>query len=318
MLDKLGSALEVVLSYLSLAETVLIERVCKSHSQSLKRQQVFLSNFYFAAATYEDFKVLAKKYTQEACLYKGKQIWFFTKNSQLFKLDLETQQVKSFCLKSTLKLSSVGAECLLPDDKLFLAGVSFFGISKSYQLDLRTLEFQELPFPDPPIYGSTAVYYNSSIYFFGGFRIHYRGASKNCCRFDLQTQMWKSFASLPESLNHSSSVVFEGCLFITANNTDKVFKYQVRTDTYTSVLSGLGWGFKLLCRSDEELLLLKDYAFCESKNTQNWEMGFLEFTFSCQVQCAPRKYFSKVYFVTDQLYAFSYVNKEVSLVLNIT
>ncbi|CAG9319502.1 unnamed protein product [Blepharisma stoltei] len=161
---------------------------------------------------YEEY---VKAYHQITTLY---QIDRFTNNLYIYDTESEREETKALKISNKLYRSRIA---LLPNGEMLCYNVS----NSSFQAIIidRNYQVQELPHRVSHYYQS-AIYFNRSIYCFGGNYMSYH--LNYSSRFDLDEYRWIKLSPTPQTeLYHN--IVFNGNLLIPGNRS--LLKYSTKT-----------------------------------------------------------------------------------------
>ncbi|CAG9317144.1 unnamed protein product [Blepharisma stoltei] len=180
------------------------------------------SDIYALQQAYQDY---TNAYRQKASLYTitGKD-----SRTNLIIYDTENN-IKEVRIVETPQPLDWGT-CItqLPNGNLFC-----FGNSELSGVSLIIGEnniFKELP-SGTPCCASSAIYFNNSVYCFGGWNNQNLTLSK---RFDLNKSRWIKLEPLPQADCHCNSVIFNGDIVISGYDNKNLLRYSIGSNTFVA------------------------------------------------------------------------------------
>lgn len=197
----------------------------------------------------------------------SENIYFFKAESHvLAELHVEDLELKENEVGVKENLGLLASICLIPGDKLFYHG-GYNGdgdaIATTYIINLKTRFAEALPKGRLRCTAS-AIYYLGSIYIFGGYG---KNAIKQCDKFSVKRKTWEEISDLPCPVQNTSTIQVKGSFIITGLGS-KIYKYEIETNKYSVVISGMNiGGFNILIKESPNIYLLSAGIYLSSEDT---------------------------------------------------
>ena len=282
MLTEVGQAVENILNFLQPNEVIKLQRVSKLHSKlfawfknsilhSLKQKIKLTCD---TTADLKHFKESVKHSVFEAKLYESNYAFCIDRDEDYFfcRYFLGSALKKEIISELDVSLSP-GPHCKLPDGRFFVLGEKS-SYKDTYILEPSSLQVQKVK-GGPIVQGYSCVYFRGEIFIFGSLVDNFTEVSCNY-KLDLEKQEWKSIASLPQVCQDITAVLFGGCIYVTGKETDAVWKYSSKCNSF-EVVYKTARGKKVLFRSasslyfifEEEVFVLQDKQLKKLFSLQN-------------------------------------------------
>ncbi|CAG9328043.1 unnamed protein product [Blepharisma stoltei] len=174
---------------------------------------------------YQDY---VNAYQQKTSLYNIAKDWNKRGNLIIYNTETETQE-EAKTLQTPEPLDATTCITNLPNGKLFCYGNSqISGIT--VLIDVNG-EFEVLP-SGTPCMVSSCIYFNNSIYCFGGYNQNYLTLSN---RFDLNWNRWIQLALMPNGDYYCHSIIFNGNILISGYYNRNLLLYSIDIDSFSTI-----------------------------------------------------------------------------------
>ncbi|CAG9320896.1 unnamed protein product [Blepharisma stoltei] len=193
---------------------------------SLFESQNYNSDPFLAQA----YKEYIEAYYQATSLYLfNYEKWDFETNAFIYNTKSE-REIRTIFKKERL-INWGTSTARLPNGGIFCFGKHepTRGITMIVDSDLR---FQVLP-SGTPCYLSSAVYFDRSVYCFGG--MYYNKPLTLSCRFDLDENRWIKLNPMPKADWLTHSVVFKGNILISGKENKNLLLYSMKINSFTTI-----------------------------------------------------------------------------------
>ncbi|CAG9331091.1 unnamed protein product [Blepharisma stoltei] len=172
---------------------------------------------------YQDY---LNAYRQKTSLYTLKIDYDDITNLIIYDTETETKEAKILDTPESLGPSTCITQ--LSNGKLFCFGnCPASGFAAIIDVDGRV----ELLPSGTPCHDSSYIYFNNSVYCFGGFNDKYLTLSS---RFDLDQNRWIQLAPMPDADSWFNSIIFNGNILISGSSNRKLLLYSIDIDSFSS------------------------------------------------------------------------------------
>ncbi|CAG9332770.1 unnamed protein product [Blepharisma stoltei] len=239
---------------------------------------------------------LIQAYQKYTNAYHQKTSLYIIKNEDNNRTDLvvyDTEYEKEE-LKLLDYLEPLGSDiCItqLPKGELFCFG-DYPPSGVTFIID-ENLRIQRLPSGTPCFY-SSAIYFNKSVYCFGGID-NENALSALSCRFDFNRNQWISLTPIPEADYKCSSIVFKGNIIISGFENENIWRYSIDSNSFATIPSEFGKSKRKILINSERLYLIECEGFIyesEVGDEYTWNQitsSIIDYYAPSQVYCSYNK-----------------------------
>ncbi|CAG9329511.1 unnamed protein product [Blepharisma stoltei] len=167
-----------------------------------------------------------KAYQQKTSIYNVIRDEDDRTNLIIYSTETEAQEIK--ILHTPDPLDSCTCITQLPNGKLFCFGNYDFGVT--VLIDVNG-ESEVLP-SGTPCRESSCIYFNNSVYCFGGY---YNDSLTLSSRFDLDQKRWIELIPMPENDYSCNSIVFNGNILISGYRNRNLWLYSIDIDSFSTI-----------------------------------------------------------------------------------
>ncbi|CAG9335150.1 unnamed protein product [Blepharisma stoltei] len=218
------------------------------------------SSFYdpLRMQAYQDY---IKAYILKTSLYNIPRNQNNRTNLIIYNTETETLEVKT--LQTPKPLNKFACITQLPNGKLFCcANTNLSGITVLIDVNGR---FEVLPSGTPCEY-SSYIYFNNSVYCFGGWD---RGHLTLSSRFDLDQNRWIQLAPMPQGDYKCNSIILNRNILISGYENRNLWLYSIDIDSFSTIPYDFGFAKWKILINAERLYLIE----CENGLIYEGEIG---------------------------------------------
>ncbi|CAG9330134.1 unnamed protein product [Blepharisma stoltei] len=215
----------------------------------------------------------------------------------IYNTETETQEVKT--LQSPKPLDSSTCITQLPNGKLFCFG-NFIHSGITVLIDANG--GVEVLLSGTPCAWSSCIYFNKSVYCFGGY------SNRSLCtlssRFDLDQNRWIKLTPMPKADAQCNSIIFNGNILISGLRNKNLLLYSIDIDSFSTIPYEFAKGKRKILINAGRLYLIE----CEEGVIYESEIG-------SYTNWRPAEWRSTINFYTSQVYCsynegFIYIGME--------
>ncbi|CAG9323656.1 unnamed protein product [Blepharisma stoltei] len=168
-------------------------------------------------------------YQQKASLYNLKRD---NDRTNLIIYNTETESQEEIKILQTPKSLDDGTRITqLPNGKLFCYGSRYPKTSGHAVLIGMNYGVEVLP-SGPPCFCSSCIYFNNSVYCFGGVNRKYLTLSS---RFDFDQNRWIQLTPMPKADSSCNSIIYNGNILISGSNNKNLLLYSIDIDSFSTI-----------------------------------------------------------------------------------
>ncbi|CAG9331495.1 unnamed protein product [Blepharisma stoltei] len=185
------------------------------------------SSFYNPSLmqAYQDY---INAHQQKTSLYNVAKDWNRKGNLIIYSTETETQE-EAKILQTPEPLDATTCITQLPNGKLFCYGnLKHYGIT--VLIDVNG-EFEVLPSGTPCTF-SSCIYFNNSVYCFGGYYYNHLTLSS---RFDLNWNRWIQLALMPKGDYYCNSIIFNGNILVSGFLNTNLLLYSIDIESFSTI-----------------------------------------------------------------------------------
>ncbi|CAG9335827.1 unnamed protein product [Blepharisma stoltei] len=232
----------------------------------------------------------------------------------IYNTETEVQEVK--VMQTQIKLDSKTCLTQLPNGKLFCFGNGLLsGITVLIDVNGG---LEVLP-SGTPCYLSSCIYFNNSIYCFGGKN---KGTLPLSKRFDLDRNRWIQLTLLPKSDYSCNSIIFNGNILISGYRNRKLLLYSIDIDSFSSIPYEFAEKTRKILINAERLYLIEcPGSIYESEigSDMNWKRvgkSIIDYDPS-QVYCSYNKGGIYISTISELVREYYYFNLDQKIIIDV-
>ncbi|CAG9322363.1 unnamed protein product [Blepharisma stoltei] len=196
---------------------------------------------------YQDY---LNAYQQKTSLYNTTIDKYNKTNLIIYNTETETEEVKIFQTPESLDVGTCITQ--LPNGKLFCFGNYYRHSGITVLIDVNG-GFEVLPSGTPCGY-SSCIYFNSSVYCFGGENGIVLNLSS---RFDLDQNRWIQLPPMPKADYQCNSIIFNGNILISGYENRNLLLYSIEIDSFSTIPLELARERRKILINAERLYLIE-------------------------------------------------------------